>query len=261
LENQTDKAKKSIWIDGGLHSREWLADSTATWIIAQLTQNYATDSNIQNLVNTLDWYIVVAPNPDGYEYSRTTNRMWRKTRSKQGTVCYGVDPNRNFDFHWDEEGTSNNCNSEIYAGPRAFSEPECQNMANWIQRLADHNNLKAMITLHTFGQLWLVPYGYTSPPVYPPDYDELLQAAQDGAEALQEVHGTEYTVENSAGLYPAAGASDDWSKGVAQVKFVYTIELRDTGDYGFVAPASEIIPTADETWAGIQVIAQRVMDL
>lgn len=47
-------------------------------------------------------------------------------------------------------------------------------MADWIQRLKDNNNLQAMITLHTFGQLWLVPYGYTSPPVYPPDYDELV---------------------------------------------------------------------------------------
>lgn len=62
-------------------------------------------------------------------------------------------------------------------------------------------------------------------------------------------------------LDPASGASDDWSKGVAGVKFVYTMELRDTGNYGFVAPASEIIPTADETWAGIKVIAQRVLDL
>jgi len=253
--------KKSIWIDGGLHSREWLADSTATWIIAQLTQNYSTDSNTKMLVDTLDWYIVVAPNPDGYEYSRTTNRMWRKTRSKQGNICYGVDPNRNFDFHWGGDGTSSVCSSEIYCGPNAFSEPECKNMSTMIQRLTTQNNLQAMITLHTFGQLWLVPYGYTSPPVYPPDYNELLQAAKDGAAALKAVYGTVYTVENSAGLYPAAGASDDWSKGVPGVKFVYTMELRDTGTYGFVAPASEIIPTAVETWAGIKVIANRVINL
>lgn len=43
------------------------------------------------------------------------------------------------------------------------------------------------------------------------------------------------------------------------MKWVYTLELRDTGDYGFVAPATEIIPTGEETWAGLQVIAQRVL--
>lgn len=100
--------------------------------------------------------------------------MWRKTRSKQGAFCYGVDPNRNFGFHWGEAGTSNQCSSDIYAGPKAFSEPECQHMANWIQRLKDNNNLQAMITLHTYSQLWLVPYGYVTPPVYPPDYDQLV---------------------------------------------------------------------------------------
>lgn len=59
----------------------------------------------------------------------------------------------------------------------------------------------------------------------------------------------------------AAGASDDWSKAKADVKFVYTLELRDKGAYGFVAPERVIIPTGEETWAGIQVIAQRVLAL
>jgi hypothetical protein len=73
-----------------------------------------------------------------------------------------------------------------------------------------------------------------------------------------------YSVENSAaGGGAIGGASDDWSKGVAGVKFVYTLELRgaDPWDYGFVAPADQIIPTGEETWAGIQVIAQRVLNL
>lgn len=100
--------------------------------------------------------------------------MWRKTRSKQNDRCYGVDPNRNFDIHWGGQGASAICNSEFYQGPKVFSEPECQNMATWIQRLKDQNNLQAMLTLHTFGQLWLVPYGYAKPPEFPPDYDELV---------------------------------------------------------------------------------------
>lgn len=47
-------------------------------------------------------------------------------------------------------------------------------MATWIEFLARKRNLQAMITLHSYGQLWLVPYGYTLPPDYPSDYDDLV---------------------------------------------------------------------------------------
>lgn len=38
-------------------------------------------------------------NPDGYEYSHTNDRMWRKNRSPppSGSSCWGVDLNRNWD--------------------------------------------------------------------------------------------------------------------------------------------------------------------
>ena len=39
-------------------------------------------------------------NPDGYEYSRNFDRMWRKTRSRNGGHCVGVDPNRNWGHKW-----------------------------------------------------------------------------------------------------------------------------------------------------------------
>ena len=41
---------------------------------------------------------------------------------------------------------------------------------------------------------------------------------------------------------PAAGNSQDWYKGVLKARFVYTVELRDTGFHGFVLPAYQIIP-------------------
>jgi len=50
-----------------------------------------------------------------------------------------------------------------------------------------------------------------------------------------------YTVGSSATtLYPAAGGSDDWAKGIAGIKYAYTIEMGDTGRYGFVLPAKFI---------------------
>lgn len=61
---------------------------------------------------------------------------------------------------------------------------------------------------------------------------------------------------------PAAGASDDWSKSIG-VKYVYTIEVRpDMNDWnGFVLPAAQIVPTSEEVWAALKVIADRVIAL
>ena len=44
---------------------------------------------------------MISANPDGYEYSRNGDRLWRKTRSDIGhPFCKGVDGNRNWDYKW-----------------------------------------------------------------------------------------------------------------------------------------------------------------
>jgi hypothetical protein len=35
----------------------------------------------------------------------------------------------------------------------------------------------------------------------------------------------------------ASGGSDDWAKGGAGIPYSYTVELRDTGNFGFELPA------------------------
>lgn len=52
-----------------------------------------------------------------------------------------------------------------------------------------------------------------------------------------------------------SGGSDDWVKARIGAKYVYTIELRDTGRSGFLLPASEILPTAREAFEAVRVIA------
>ena len=56
----------------------------------------------------------------------------------------------------------------------------------------------------------------------------------------------------------AAGGSDDYAKGSAGVKYSYTLELRDTGRYGFVLPENLIIPTCEETMDAFRVFAQHL---
>lgn len=54
---------------------------------------------------------------------------------------------------------------------------------------------------------------------------------------------------------PAAGSSADWAYAGAKVKYSFAVELRDTGRQGFMLSNSQIIPTAEENFAGIKALA------
>ena len=60
---------------------------------------------------------------------------------------------------------------------------------------------------------------------------------------------------------PAAGASDDWYKGVLKARFAYTIELRDTGRHGFILPPEQIIPSGEELWEAERVVFKKMVEL
>jgi murein tripeptide amidase MpaA len=260
--------KNGFWIDAGIHAREWVAPATANYIINELVTKH--NSTYKTLLDAIDFHVLPSMNPDGYEYTFTNDRLWRKTRGGPychngifgQTCCYGADANRNWPFHWGENGASNDPCSEVFMGPEAWSEVECNQTAMLMTSLK--GSLKAMITLHSYSELILWPYGYAQN-AEAPDAQDLSDLGNQMNTAITAVHNTQYTVENSAGLYPAAGASDDWSKSIG-IKWVYTLELRpgpgDTDNdqgFGFELPASYIMRTADEAWAGILVAANRVM--
>lgn len=176
-------------------------------------------------------------------------RLWRKTRAP-GSVCVGVDGNRNFDFHWMETGASDEECSEIYAGSVAFSEPETVALSEFVLTNAD--SIKLYLTFHSYGNYLLYPWGYTS--ALPDDWETLDDLAQDVAAAIYAVDGTSYTIGSSTNvLYAAAGGSDDWVKGVGGVNLSYTIELPGGGSFGFDLPANRIASTVYETFEGIKV--------
>ena len=127
----------------------------ATFIVRELVEDYAEHPDYLDKVN---WYFLPSANPDGYAYSWEHDRLWRKTRSAHGSIlgCKGVDPNRNWGFHYGESGVSHNKCSETYCGPEAFSEPEMQNIRDFVMGLDPVPVLGH--TFHSYSQLWLWPY-------------------------------------------------------------------------------------------------------
>ena len=77
---------------------------------------------------------------------------------------------------------------------------------------------------------------------------------------MHATHGKTYEVGSVTGLlYIASGNAVDYAKGELKVPYVYTIELRDTGAYGFLLPAEQITPCAKEIVAFHVVAAQQVI--
>ncbi|XP_057589368.1 carboxypeptidase A4 isoform X5 [Hippopotamus amphibius kiboko] len=184
------------------------------------------------------------------------NRLWRKTRSvNPGSPCIGTDPNRNWNISFAGEGASDNPCSEVYHGAHANSEVEVKSVVDFIQ---EHGNFKCFIDLHSYSQLLMYPYGYMVRKA--PDAEELDEVARHAAKALASLSGTEYRVgPTCTTVYPASGSSVDWAYDNG-IKYAFTFELRDTGHYGFLLPANQIIPTAEETWLGLKTIMEHVQD-
>uniref|UniRef100_A0A8C3YFN7 Carboxypeptidase A1 n=1 Tax=Catagonus wagneri TaxID=51154 RepID=A0A8C3YFN7_9CETA len=250
------RRRPAIWLNAGIHSREWISQATAIWTSRKIVSDYGKDPAITSILDKMDIFLLPVANPDGYVYTQTQNRFWRKTRSlNPGTHCIGTDPNRNWNVSFAGEGASNNPCSEVYHGAHANSEVEVKSVVDFIR---EHGNFKSFIDLHSYSQLLMYPYGYTVNKA--PDAEELDEVARCAAKALASLSGTEYQVgPTCTTVYPASGSSIDWAYNNG-IKYAFTFELRDTGHYGFLLPANQIIPTAEETWLGLKTIMEHVRD-
>jgi len=246
--------KPSIFVEGGIHAREWIAPSTVHYIINQLLTGYATNAKIQSYVDKYDWHFISVANPDGYEYTHTNDRYWRKTRSPSSSSrCYGADPNRNFDFKWGTTGISRDPCSQTYCGSSVWSEVEARNIRDFVT--ANKDNMIMYMGFHSFSQLVLTPYAATAE--RPPDGEEMDRLGQVYADALYKVHRKRYVVGPPPKiLYAASGGSYDWAKGKLGIKYAFVVELRPATMWegGFVLPPSQITPTGEENWVGFQAL-------
>ncbi|XP_007524266.1 carboxypeptidase A1 [Erinaceus europaeus] len=244
--------RPAIWIDTGIHSREWITQASGIWFAKKITQDYSQDQTFTGILNEMDIFLEIVTNPDGFAFTHSKNRLWRKTRSiTAGSACVGADPNRNWDAAFGQPGASSNPCTETYHGKFANSESEVKSIVDFV---TGHGNIKAFISIHSYSQLLLYPYGYTKTPA--PDAVELDQLARSAVEALSSLYGTDYLYGSIyTTIYQASGNTVDWTYNQG-IKYSFTFELRDTGRYGFLLPASQIVHTAQETWLALRVIME-----
>ncbi|XP_034528042.1 carboxypeptidase A5 isoform X4 [Ailuropoda melanoleuca] len=225
-------------------------------LVLKIVSEYGKDHTLTNILNAMDIFMEIVTNPDGFAFTHSMNRLWRKNKSSRpGIFCIGVDLNRNWKSGFGGNGSNNNPCSETYRGPSPQSEPEVAAIVDFI---TTHGNIKALISIHSYSQMLMYPYGHSLEPV--PNQKELYHLAKDAVQALSEAHGIEYiygSISNT--LYVASGITVDWAYD-SGIKYSFTFELRDTGRYGFLLPASQIVPTAQETWLALRTIMEHTLN-
>nr|XP_020857969.1 carboxypeptidase A5-like isoform X5 [Phascolarctos cinereus] len=154
-----NRTRPAIWIDSGIHAREWITQATGVWTAMKIATDYGEEPVLTKILNHMDIFLEVVTNPDGFAYTHSMNSLARKA-----------------------------------------------------------------------------------------------------VEALSQVHGTEYIYGRTIStIYMANGITIDWAY-EHDIKCSFSFELRDTGIYGFLLPASQIIPTAEETWQAILTITKHACD-
>ncbi|THD26617.1 Subfamily M14A unassigned peptidase [Fasciola hepatica] len=248
-----DKSKPIIWIDAGIHAREWIAPAAALYFVDRLLTRTG-----QALLRDYQFHILPLVNPDGYAHTHRVDRLWRKNRSHSaGERCLGVDLNRNFPLKWGTgDGSSPQACTEVYRGIKPASELETQGIIHRLTEL--RGKLILYLSLHSFGQYILTPYGFARYQ-YPKNYKNMINMGHRIRKAIRERHGFVYQVGSSSDLlYEAAGGSDDFVAGELGVQYAYTIELCDEGRYGFLLPPSYIRSVGRQLWTAVQQFVEHM---
>ncbi len=230
--DETDEPE--VLFTAAIHAREVITPLTVFHIMDHLLDNYGADPDITDLVNSREIWFVPMVNPDGYYHNEVIapngGGLWRKNRRNNGDGTYGVDLNRNFGYAWayDNSGSSPYTDDATYRGSAPFSEPETQNMRDFISA----REFVTTVYYHSYSNLILWPYGYDY--VFTPEND-LFTVLGDSMAAYNG-----YAPVPSHELYPANGVSDDWGYGEQFAKdknYAFTIEIGSSGDGFWPDPA------------------------
>ncbi len=247
--------RPAMVINGTQHAREWVTPMTTMYAVDRLLELYGTDPELTDLVNKIDFYFIPVLNPDGYNYTWTTNANWRKNRRTPpaGSTCFGVDMNRNWSVGYGlDSGSSPDPCSETYRGTAAFSEIELTGIKGLMDSLGKNgqNRLKVHLDVHSNAQMLLSPWGYTTDA--PPDLAKMNELGLLMQNSMKAIRNTTYQYgQGSIILYLSSGAARDYGYGAGGA-WSWTMEMAGNS---FQPPQSEILPIAEEGFEGLKALA------
>ena len=241
----TDENEPEILFDAHLHAREHLTVEMALYLANLFTDSYGSDARITGIVNSREIWIVPDLNPDGGEYDIATGsyRSWRKNRQpNSGSSAIGTDVNRNFGYRWGCcGGSSGTPSSETYRGASAFSTPEAQVVRDFVlsRRVGGVQQITANIDFHTYAELVLWPFGYTTADTAPGMTADQANTFRTIGQQMAATNG--YTPQQGSDLYITDGDITDWLWGDQQV-WTYTFEMYPASPSPGFYPPDEVIP-------------------
>ena len=251
LTNRAAAAPKPVlFLMAEIHAREYATAELAARFAEHLVAAYGSDPDATWLLDYNEVHILPLSNPDGREWAEQ-GYLWRKnTDSDDGCESfpsYGTDLNRNFSDHWAAAGSTDDPCSEVYHGSAAASEPETQAIQAYVASLfpdqrgpgdadaAPDDATGLLISLHSYGNWVLFPWGWTRSPA--PNHTEL----QTLGRKLGYLNGYQVCRAGDC-LYLAAGATDDWAYGQLGVA-AYTFEVGDSFFQNCSSFETSIVPT------------------
>lgn len=255
-----DEDEIEILYTAAIHAREVITPEVLFYYMDYLLGNYGVDPQVTYLVDNREMWFVPVVNPDGYFHNEVIapsgGGLWRKNRRNNGDGSFGIDLNRNFGYAWgyDNIGSSPDGSQNTYRGTEPFSEPETQNIRDFIIA----HDFVITVYYHSYSNLVLWPWGFVRSVTSDNDIFEQM------GDSIAAFNG--YTPGPSWTLYLVNGDSDDWGYGELTAKnknFAITLEVGSYSD-NFWPPLNRVAALISENLQPnlfIARVAERVYQL
>ncbi len=239
-----NSTKPRFLLMAAIHARELSTSEMAWRWMDLLIEGYNADPDITALLDYNELWVIPVVNPDGraiVEQGGSSPYLQRKNANNTQGVCsnpptsssqFGIDLNRNASTaNWGGLGTSSYPCDLTFRGTNGASEPE----QYFLQQLAANlfpdtrgpartdaaasTTRGVFITLHSYSDLLLLPFGDSTSDGFAPNDAELRTLAFRMSYFNNYVTGTGDQI-----LYATTGTTDDWVYGTLGVPgFTYEI--------------------------------------
>jgi len=151
---KADEDEPNVLLVSNHHARELIVPELALHTATELLQGMVSgNKKVKKLVKGHQVYIIYTMNPDGL------NIVWNKDKWQRKN-SRGVDLNRNYPIGWKTQcGGDSSSDSEVYRGPKPFSEIETLTM----KAFQNDRNFAKLIDFHSYAREVRRNYGPCAP--------------------------------------------------------------------------------------------------